>query len=367
IKKPFDDNLADMVRQGAANLAAMQNLTDENLALTDSRGVRERYTRGAFRYGMFVNGDYLTEGKGWFYNPAFLDYAGGGVLNGRALWGLCECAAADPSLRDALIPSIQAGLQFCLSDGYDGGYTKTSSGGSAYWRDAGEHAYLALGLARIAGVTGDMPAYTDKNGKKKGFREACRESLNALCDLLRGGAWSVYPNVDSMAIAALSQGCLALPGDPDADRWKACAVRAADHWLSLWVRKSEFRGEVINFGLALVPGEMTYCWGRADGSWKSKGQFFYYQTGHWLHALALLGRVTGDGKYLQRCRRMIAYLLGDNPLRIRLLNETGGVYNWTEDTDGDGIEDTAFNNMYPESTAYCQIGIMHYLDLPRQQ
>ncbi|MBR4748086.1 MAG: hypothetical protein IK083_00745 [Abditibacteriota bacterium] len=366
IKKPFDDNLRDMVRQGAANLAAMQHLQEGNLALEDHRGVRERYTRGAFHYGMFVNGDYLTEGKGWFYNPAFLDYAGGGVLNGRALWGLCEAAAADPGLRESLVPAIGAGLQFCLCDGYEGGYTRSSSGGRPYWRDPGEHAYLTLGLAETLDFAGKAAAYVDKKGRRVSFGEACRDSLNALCDLQRGRSWSRYPNVDSMAIAALARGCLALPGDPDAGRWRDCAAAAADYWLSLWVRRSEYRGEVINFGLNLVPGEMTYCWGRADDSWKARGQFFYYQTGHWLQALALLYRVTGEAGYLLRCRRMTAYLLGDNPLRIRILNETGGVYNWTEDTDGDGLEDRAMNNMYPESTAYCQIGIMHYLDLPEQ-
>ncbi|MBQ9359319.1 MAG: hypothetical protein IJT95_07240 [Abditibacteriota bacterium] len=361
--RPFDDNLREMCRQAVDNLMAMQNLSGENFALTDRRGVRELYTKGAFRYGMFVNGDYLTEGKGWFYNPAFLDYAGGGVLNGRCLWALCESALADPGNPriGRVKQAISLGLQFCLSEGREGGYTKTTPQGNAYWRDAGEHAYLALGLARIAGVMGGEKAY-QKEGRELTVREACIESLDALADLQKEGRWSVYPNVDSMAIAALSEGCLSLGGEKQAPRWREAARRGADYWTGLYVRPGEFRGEAVHFGLSLVPGEMTYRWGRADGVWKGGGQFFFYQSGHWLHALARLYKVTGEPRYLQRCRRITAYLLGDNPLKIRVLTETGGVYNWFEDTDGDGVEDAAFNNMYPESTAFCQIGLMHFFD-----
>ena len=46
---------------------------------------------------------------------------------------------------------------------------------------------------------------------------------------------------------------------------------------------------------------------------------------------------------------------------MRLFNELGGVYNWVDDTDGDGIEDLLKQDMYPESTAFCQIGIMRLL------
>ncbi|MBP5274459.1 MAG: hypothetical protein ILO36_05950 [Abditibacteriota bacterium] len=362
--KPFDDNLAEMCRQGTENLMAMQNASEGTLALTDHRGIREKYTKGAFRYGMFVNGDFMTEGTGWFYNPAFLDYAAGGVLNGRCIWALCESAVCDPGnpQREKVKEAIRMGLGFCLRDGFDGGYTKTDSEGHPYWRDAGEHAYLSLGLAVIAGIWGNETAFTAENGRPVSFKEACKSCLDALCCLQSEGRWSVYPNVDSMAVAALSEGCRAFAGDPCAERWKKCAVRGADYWLSLYVRRSEFGGEAVNFGLSLVPGEMTYRWGRADGAWKAKGQFFYYQTGHWLQALASLYTVTGDIRYLDRCRKIAEYLLGNNPPGIRIFSETGGVYNWAEDTDGDGAEDTVYNNMYPESTAFCQIGLMYYFD-----
>jgi hypothetical protein len=58
---------------------------------------------------------------------------------------------------------------------------------------------------------------------------------------------------------------------------------------------------------------------------------------------------------------MVSYLCGANPWRVRLLNELGGVYNWVEDRNGDGVEDHLKQDMYPESTAFCQIGINHLL------
>ena len=55
---------------------------------------------------------------------------------------------------------------------------------------------------------------------------------------------------------------------------------------------------------------------------------------------------------------MVSYLCGDNPWRVRVFNEIGGVCNWVDDTDGDGIEDELKQDLYPESTCFCQIGIM---------
>jgi hypothetical protein len=65
---------------------AMQHRGADNFALRDASGKRENYTVGAFRYGIFKDGGFITEGKGWFYNPTFQDKADGGVLNGRSVW-----------------------------------------------------------------------------------------------------------------------------------------------------------------------------------------------------------------------------------------------------------------------------------------
>jgi hypothetical protein len=77
----------------------------------------------------------------------------------------------------------------------------------------------------------------------------------------------------------------------------------------------------------------------------------FYLTGYWIHALARLYAVSGEVRDRQRAEAMIGYLCGDNPWHLRLFNELGGVYNWVDDTDGDGIEDWLKQDMYPESTA----------------
>ena len=53
-------------------------------------------------------------------------------------------------------------------------------------------------------------------------------------------------------------------------------------------------------------------------------------------------------------------LCGNNPWQVRLLNELGGVYNWSDDIDRNGRPDLLKQDMYPESTAFVQIGIMHF-------
>lgn len=93
---PSEDNLSTICSEALENLLAWQNREPANFALLDKSGHQENYTAGAFRYGLFVNGDFMTEGNGWFYNPAFHDYAGGGVLNGRAVWALGEGLRAEP-------------------------------------------------------------------------------------------------------------------------------------------------------------------------------------------------------------------------------------------------------------------------------
>ena len=314
------------------------------------------YTVGAFRYGMFENGDFLTEGKGWFYNPKFRDYAHGGVLNGRAVWALGEALRHDPrgpqaaALRDA----VAVGLKFCLHDGLAGGYTKTTCLGNAYWRDAGEHAYLVLGMLAACEVAPDLPVRLGETAAPGLLKKLCAEALTALVDLEKPAHhWTIYPNVDSMAIAALAQGARLLPHEPAAARWRDTAVHVADAWLAAKVDARECAGPPVHFGLRTAPDRMTYIWPGAD-----RARFFYYQSGHWIHALADLHALTGDARYRQRAEAMVSYLCGHNPWQVRLFNELGGVYNWTDDANRDGVQDQLRQDMYPESTAFCQIGIL---------
>jgi hypothetical protein len=110
------------------------------------------------------------------------------------------------------------------------------------------------------------------------------------------------------------------------------------------------------FGLRVESSRMTHIWDKGG-----KPRYFYYQDGHWIQALADLYALTGEARYRARAEAIVSYLCGNNPWHMRLFNELGAVYNWTDDTDGDGIEDLVKQDLYPESTAFCQIGIMHLL------
>jgi hypothetical protein len=95
---------------------------------------------------------------------------------------------------------------------------------------------------------------------------------------------------------------------------------------------------------------------------KQLPQVSLYMNGHWLHALAAMHALTGEARYKERGERLLSYLCGDNALRIRLINELGAVCNNVADSDGDGQDDQIFWNGYPESTAFVQIGLLHWLD-----
>lgn len=348
----LDDNLTNLVREAAENLLAMQHRSADNFARTDANGKRETYTAGAFRYGLFEDGEWLTEGKGWFSSPKNDDYRNGGVFNGRAVWALGEVLRADPQspLAPRLREAVDLACRFCLRDGAVGGYVKRTHQGHTYWRDPGEHAYLLLGL---------LAAY---ESGQTGLCDTCADGLSALADLEKPGhLWSCYPNVDAMAVAALAEGAQALRDRPDAARWRRCAADVADGWLNARADPKERAVPSPHFGLRVAPDRMTYVWNK-----KGKPQFFYYQSGHWIHALADLYALTGEPRFLNRAEAIVSDLCGDNPWRVRLFNELGGVYNWTDDTDGDGIEDLLKNDMYPESTAFCQIGIQRLI-AARQQ
>jgi len=354
-----DEHLENMCHEAVQNLLAMQHRQPGNFALTNSSGRREIYTAGAFHYGLFITGDYLTEGNGWFYNPKFNDYQDGGVLNGRAVWGLGEALRQDPS--GSMAPDLKEGLalalRFCLNDGRGGGYVKKTPRNNVYWRDPGEHAYLLLGMLAACEVAPELPITLASNAPPTRLCDLCTAGLNALVDLEQPcHQWSQYPNVDSMAVDALARGVQVLPNVPDAKRWQETAIKVADAWLATKVAPSECAGPAVQFGLRLSPQSMTYVWQPGGNP-----QFFYYITGHWIQALADLYAITGRPAYRDRAEVMLAYLCGANPWRVRLFNELGGVYNWTDCTNGDGIQNLLRMDIYPESMAFCQIGIMHLL------
>lgn len=357
---PMNDDVSTICSEGARNLMAMQHRDESNFALKDSLGKQETYTAGAFHYGMFTTGAYMTEGVGWFTNPAFRDYESGGVLNGRVIWALGETLRRYPNSPDVpqLKQAIALGLKFCLHDGATGGYVKRTAAGHTYWRDAGEHAYLLLGMLGAAAAAPQWKIALDPAKQPAPLTSLCADSLDALVDLEQPShQWSQYPNVDAMAIAALAEGAALFADSPRANAWKLAAMRAADAWMQAKIDASERREPCVHFGLRVSPDKITNIWS-AGG----KTQLFYYQTGHWIHALADLYALTGEPRYRRRAEAMTAYLCGDNPFRARLFNEMGGVYNWSDDTDGDGIEDTLKQDMYPESTAFCQIGISHLIN-----
>lgn len=353
----MDDNLVSMCREGTQNLLAMQHKDPSNFSLMDSHGVQHTYTAGAFRYGMFDTGDFMSEGNGWFHNPSFKDYYDGGVLNGRCVWGLATSLQQDPQspLAPQIKQAIQRASQFCLRDALAYGYAKKTTHGNTYWRDAGEHGYLAMGLVNAASVDPNlMVAYGDGPAAMT-LREACVGSLNALVDLQnpRYKYWSTYPNVDPMAIVALVDGASLIKDNPASAVWLATAVAAADSWLAVRVDPKDYPADPMHYGLR-TGNTMTY-------NWTDHNFIFLYQNGHWMHALAQLYKATKNERYRKRIEDNISYLCGANPWGLRLLTETGGVYNWVEDKNLDGVEDELKYDLYPESTAFCQIGIMYYM------
>lgn len=350
---PLDDNLTNLLREATENLLSMQHTGSDTFALAEPSGRQETYTAGAFRYGLFENGEWLSEGKGWFVNPENGDHRRGGVFNGRGVWALGEVLRSDPAspLAPQLKEALARAVRFCLRDGAAGGYVKRTPQGHAYWRDAGEHAYLLLGLLAAA------------EAGEQAMRQPCVDGLDALAALEKPGhLWTRYPNVDAMAVAALAEGARLLRDEPSAARWRQTASRVADGWLNARVDPKERSAPSPHFGLRTAPERMTYVWNNPG-----KPRFFYYQSGHWLHALADLYALTGEARYRERAEAIVSDLCGNNPWQVRLFNELGGVYNWSEDTDGDGIEDLLRMDLYPESTAFCQIGLLRLIAACQQR
>jgi hypothetical protein len=157
-----------------------------------------------------------------------------------------------------------------------------------------------------------------------------------------------------MGLAALAEGALAFPRHANAASWRAAAVRVADGWLAAKHDPSERASPCDHFGRR-EGSRMTYHVGG-----KPEVHLNLYITGLWLHALAKIYLLTGEPHYRDRVQGMLSYLCGDNPFHARLLNEIGGVPNVILDTDDE------YSRMswdcYPESTAFVQIGLLHWLD-----
>ncbi len=355
------DNRQTLANDVTANLLGMQHTGDDNFALVEASGKQEHYTSGAFRYGMFETGEWLTEGKGWFANPAFRDFVRGGVFNGRSVWGLGESLKADPNGPHAakIREAIPLALKFCLHDGIARGYTRRLKSGLPYWGQPGEHGYLLMGMLAAAEVTPDLPVTLDPDRPPTRLRELCIRSLDALAEAIKpDGFWSNYPNADAVSIIALADG-VALYGDHEhAAHWRSVAMQAADLWIDLKPLASERQKPTPHFGMRKDGGTTFYL-----SANDRHPHISLYVGGHWIHALARLSDVTGEAKYRQRAEALLGYYCGDNPLRVRLLNELGAVNNRTTDSDNDGTEDQIGWDAYPESSAFVQIGLLHLLRL----
>ncbi|HRW54508.1 MAG TPA: hypothetical protein P5081_16685 [Phycisphaerae bacterium] len=367
LSNALDDNLDTMCREGVENLLAMRHQGSSNFARRDALGREHTYTDGAFRYGMFEDGTFLVEGTGWFFNSHHTDYVAGGVFNGRAVWALGEALKRYPDgeFGGRIRGAIGGAVRFCLIDARASGYTKSTPKGRHYWRDCGESAYLLLGMLAACEVDPDLRIADGLT-----LRDATIETLDALVEQMQPhGQWSVYADHDSVILAALADGVRVLGDHPHASQWRSAAIKAGNGWLNARVDAKEYPAPLVHFAARVAPDRISFRWGGSAPGEGGRNHIFFYKTGHWIHALAKLHRMTGDPRYLERAERMVGYLCGDNPYRVRIFSELGGVYNWVDDTDGDGIEDALRFDMYPESTAFCQIGIMHLLDAkaPRER
>lgn len=355
LPRAVEDNRDALCRESLRNLLALQYQGDGNFALLEESGRQEHYTEGAFRYGMFETGEWLTEGKGWFVTPKSSDHRNGGVFNGRAIWALGEALGSAPTgpLAEDIKKAIPRTLKFCLHDGIQRKYTRITPAGLPFWKQAGEHGFLSLGMLAACAAAPELPVTLAPEKPARPLRDVTADALDALVQMVNAdGHWTKYPDQDAMGLAALSEGAMLLGDHPHAPQWKAAAIRAASGWLAAKQDPAERATPSPHFGRR-TGSVMTYY--IAD---KPEVHINLYISGLWLHALAKTYQLTGDEKYKERALSMISYVCGDNPFHARLLNEIGGVYNIIRDKEG---PDSRMGwDVYPESTAFFQIGLLHF-------
>lgn len=348
LPRTIADNRDAMAAEALRNLLALQFRGEGNFG--------EGYTEGAFRYGMFETGEWMEEGMGWFVNPEAGDHRRGGVFNGRSAWALGESLKHDPKGPDAdrAAEALALVIRYCLHDGIAKKYTRLVNG-LPLWKQAGEHGYLTLGMLAAAEVMPDLPITLDPERGPVALKDVAALALNSLVAALNAdGHWTKYPDQDAMGLAALAQGAFLFRGHRDAEGWKAAAERVATGWLEAKHDPAERSSPCPHFGRR-DGSRMTYHIGG-----KPEVHINLYITGLWIHALSNTYELTGDAECRKRVEAMLAYLFGDNPFRARLLNEIGGVHNIVRDTDG---PDSRIQwDCYPESTAFVQIGLLHWLD-----
>lgn len=372
-EQPAEDDLATLCNEVLLNLAAMQR--KENDSAPAQPGVEGP---GAFYYGMFADGELMLDGTGWFHGGKRGDHRRGGVFLGRSLWAVGEALGRplpgmpEDTLRETLRLGLRWGFGLARSHADEGQpyvrLIKARDGSktvSALWRSPGEHAYLLFGLLaacermEIAEMTVFEPGEFGYAGKQT-VASLAQQALDTLADAVQPeGYWSTFADIDATAVEALARGAAVWAGNPSAARWREVAVKAADGWLAAKPLEGTYRGPVllpVGRRVPGQPGELRY---RAHES--SSTHLTYFHAGLWLQALAELEALTGDARYTRRFEEVAGYFCGNNPFDARVFTELGGVYNFVTDTDGDTVEDRLHFDLYPESTAFVQIGVLRHL------
>lgn len=359
-KPHVPDNREQLTEDLLENLIALQHRGDTSFSLSVPGLKPETYTAGAFRYGMFESGEWLTETKGWFVNPKHNDFAHGGVFNGRAMWALGESLLAYPDgpQRQATIEAIQEVLRFCFFDGQKLGYTELTANGNPFWTRPGEQGYLVQGMLAASAVYPSLPIPTNVAGETITLEQLTKKSLNALTEKVRpNGIWTHYSDCDAVNLTALAKGAMVFPDAPDKQAWIDTAEKAALTWLDSRPMRNQAPDDFPLFGHTLGPDGMNYKLGSDQFSHVS-----LYSNGHWLHALSILHQAKPNRVYREKATSILAYYCGNNNVHARLYNELGAVYNRLTDLRGNGKFETLGWDAYPESTAFFQIGLMHYMN-----
>lgn len=372
-ERPAEDDLDVLCNEVLLNLAAMQR--QENDGAPPQLGVEGP---GAFYYGMFCDGELMLEGTGWFANPQRNDHRRGGVFLGRSLWAVGEALAHplpdmdEVRLRAVFRQGLRWGFGLARTHADEGQpylrMVRAREGSDTLrplWRSVGEHAYLLLGLLAACERTDLAESIVFEKGewgysRSQTIASLAQAALDALTDAVQpGGYWSTFADIDATAVEALARGASRFAANPAAARWRETALRVADGWLAARPSADAYRGTVILPAGRRVPENPTELRYRAHHS--TSTHLTYFHAGLWLQALAELEALTGDVRYGRRFDEVAGYFCGNNPFDARLFTETGGVYNFVTDTDGDTLEDRLHFDLYPESTAFVQIGVLRRL------